>query len=146
MARAGGIISIIAGVFGTMAAVVTLMFGSIATAVAKAAAIPSVATSGSAALFGARGADGIVSLGWRGLCFSFLTIVLGAIATEVRGWVPGILLLCAALGGAALGGTLVAICMALAFAGGLVALTPPASAWYKPEWIKVLWQRLRQAW
>ena len=63
----------------------------------------------------------IVLLGWGGVAFSFLTIVLGATAIGAKGRTPGILIVLCAIAGAVLGGTLVAIFMALAGIGGLLA-------------------------
>lgn len=110
MKMAGGIIALIAGIFGVIAAVVTLFFGGLGAAV------------------GAQGGNTVIGLGWGGLIFSFLTIVLGAIAMGVRSRVPGILLIISAILGAILGGTLVAICMALALIGGLLAVAGAKAA------------------
>jgi hypothetical protein len=54
--------------------------------------------------------------------FSFLCIVLGAVALGAKGRIPGALLALSAIAGAFLGGTLVAVCMALAFIGGILAM------------------------
>lgn len=103
MQKAGGIIALIAGIFGTGAAIITLFFGGIASAV------------------DAEGASTVVGLGWGGMLFSFATIVLGAVAMGAKGKVPGILLIVCAIGGAILGGTIVAIFMVLALIGGILA-------------------------
>lgn len=103
MSKAGGIIGLIAGVFGFIAALVTLLFGGIGSAL------------------GATGGSMVVSLGWGGVLFSFLTIVAGAVAlskAKAGGWS----LIGFAIGGACLGGTLVAICMVLALLGGILAV------------------------
>lgn len=104
MQKAGGIIAIIAGVFGTIAAGITLLLGGVASAL------------------GGEGADTVVGLGWGGVAFSFATIVLGAIALGAKGRVPGILLIVSALFGVVLGGTLVAVFMVLALVGGILAV------------------------
>lgn len=104
MQKAGGIIAIIAGVFGTMAAGITLLFGGLGAA------------------FESEGANTVIGLGWGGVLFSFATIVLGAVAIGTKSKVPGILLIVASLAGAILGGTLVAVFMALALIGGIVAV------------------------
>lgn len=104
MKRAGGIIALVAGIFGTIAAIVTLFIGGVGAA------------------FDAEGADTIIGLGWGGVAFSFLTIVFGAIALGAKSRIPGVLLILCAIAGAFLGGTMVAICMALAAIGGIVAL------------------------
>jgi len=104
MKNAGGIVAIIAGIFGTLSAGVTLLLGGIGSAV------------------GSKDSSTVVGLGWGGVLFSFVTIVLGAVAMGAKGKLPGILLiLCAALG-AVLGGTLVAVFMALALVGGILAV------------------------
>jgi hypothetical protein len=69
----------------------------------------------------AEGASTVVGLGWGGVAFSFLTIVLGAVAMGAKTKTPGMLLMLCAVVGAGLGGMLVAICMVLAFIGGLLA-------------------------
>ena len=106
MRKAGGIVALIAGVFGVIAAGVTLVFGGIGSA------------------FEAEGASTVVGLGWGGVLFSFLTIVLGAVAISAKGRVPGVLLIVCALAGAVLGGTFVAIFMGLAVLGGILAAVP----------------------
>lgn len=104
MNKAGGIIALIAGLFGTGAALVTLSVGGIGSALE------------------ADEADLVVTLGWLGLLAAFLTIVLGAVAMATTSKVPGILIIVLAIVGAFAGGTLVAICMALALLGGIVTL------------------------
>lgn len=105
MRKAGGIISLIAGIFGVFAAIVTLFVGGV----------------GGAAH--AEGATTVVGLGWGGVLFSFLAIVLGSVAIGVQSRVPGILLILSSIAGVILGGTLVAIFMVLSLIGGfLVAL------------------------
>ncbi|SFD96205.1 hypothetical protein SAMN05660831_02694 [Thiohalospira halophila DSM 15071] len=103
MQKAGGIIALIAGIFGIFAAGFTLMVGGIGGAAE------------------AEGASTVVGLGWGGVLFSFLTIILGAVAMGSVSRKPGILLIISALAGAVLGGTLVAIFMALALVGGILA-------------------------
>lgn len=102
MKNAGGVIGIIAGVFGTGAALVTLLFGGIGAA------------------FNANGAQTVVGLGWGGVLFSFLTIVFGAVVfARPKG--AGIALVVTSILGAILGGTLVAVFMGLALIGGVLA-------------------------
>lgn len=55
------------------------------------------------------------------MLFSFLAIVLGAVALGVKGRTPGVLLMIPAVLGAILGGTLVAVFMVLALVGGILA-------------------------
>ena len=103
MRKAGGIIGLVAGIFGTLAALVTLLVG------------------GMGAAFEAEGASTVVGLGWGGVVFSFLAIIFAAVAIGARGRLPGILLMVTSVLGAILGGTLVAVFMVLALAGGLLA-------------------------
>ncbi|GAB6171973.1 DUF4064 domain-containing protein [Paradesulfitobacterium aromaticivorans] len=104
MKKAGGIISLIAGIFGILSAGITLFLG------------------GAASAFNADGASTVVGLGWGGVLFSFLVIIFGAVAIGAKGKVPGILLIISAILGAILRGTLVAIFMVLALIGGILAL------------------------
>jgi hypothetical protein len=112
MRKAGGIIALIAGIFGIFAAGITLMVGGVGSAVK------------------ADNAHMVVGLGWGGVGFSFLVIVLGAVAMGSNSRLPGMLLILASIFGAVLGGTLVAIFMLLAFVGGILASIggPKASA------------------
>jgi hypothetical protein len=104
MKKAGGIIALIAGIFGVIAAFVTLSVGGLGSA------------------FEAKDSSTVIMLGWGGVVFSFLTIVLGAVCMGANSKLPGILLIISALAGVILGGTLVAIFMALALIGGVLAL------------------------
>jgi hypothetical protein len=104
MQKAGGIISLVAGVFGVLAAIVTLAVGGIGSA------------------FNAEGASTVAFLGWGGLAFSFATIVLGALAMSARTKHVGIWLIGCAVAGALLGGTIVAVFMVLALIGGILAV------------------------
>ena len=104
MQKAGGICGLIAGIFGVFAAGFTLLVGGV----------------GSAA--GAEGATTIIGLGWGGVLFSFLCIILGAVALSARSKIPGALLSLSAIAGAVLGGTLVAIFMVLGLVGGILAM------------------------
>ncbi|MGI6137969.1 MAG: hypothetical protein ACOYI9_02955 [Candidatus Hydrogenedentales bacterium] len=103
MKIAGGVIAIIAGVFGTLAGLTTVLFGGIGGALE------------------AEGAETIVLLGFGGVLFSFLTIVLGAVALGMNSKKVGIALIVCAILGAVLGGTFVAIFMVLALLGGILA-------------------------
>lgn len=107
MKKAGGIIALIAGVFGVFAALFTLFFGGLGSA------------------FEAEGADTVISFGWGGLVFSFITIILGAIALSVERKITGVLIIICSIGGAFLGGTFVAVCMGLAVIGGILILVAP---------------------
>lgn len=104
MQKAGGIIALVAGIFGVFAAIFTLAIGGIGAGLE------------------AEGASTVVGLGWGGVAFSFLTIILGAVAMGAKGRLPGILLMICAVAGAILGGTIVAVFMVLAFIGGVLAV------------------------
>lgn len=103
MKKAGGILGIIGGVFGVFAALVTLFIGGVGGA------------------FQASGSGTVIGLGWGGLAFAFLAIIFGAVSLGARSRTAGVLLTLSALGGAMLGGTLVAVCMVLALVGGILA-------------------------
>ena len=103
MKKAGGILGLIGGVFGVIAAIFTLFFGGVASA------------------FHASGAATVVGLGWGGLGFSFLAIILGAVCLGAESRWPAALLAASSVLGGVLGGTLVAISMILGFAGGVLA-------------------------
>lgn len=104
MQKAGGIIAIIAGVLGVIAAIATLMIGGLGSA------------------FEAEGASTVTGLGWGGIFFSFATIVLGSMAIGAKSRVAGALLIVCSVAGAVLGGTFVALFMVLALAGGVIAV------------------------
>jgi hypothetical protein len=104
MKKAGGIVAMVAGIFGIMAAGVTLFVGGVGGA------------------FQAEGATTVVGLGWGGVLFSFLVVVFGAVAMGAKGRIPGCLLIASALLGVVFGGTLVAIFMALALMGGILTV------------------------
>jgi len=103
MQKAGGIIGLVAGIFGVLAAVFTLFVGGMGSA------------------FHAHGASTVVGLGWGGILFSFLCIIFGAVALGSPGKFPGALLTLCAIAGAILGGTFVAVFMVLALVGGILA-------------------------
>lgn len=103
MQKAGGICGLIGGIFGVFAALATLFLGGVASAVE------------------ADGAHTVVGLGWGGVLFSFLAIILGAVAMGAKSKVPGALLMVSSIAGIVLGGTFVAIFMILSFFGGLLA-------------------------
>ncbi len=107
MKKAGGIVALVAGIFGVFPAVITLLFGGLGSALE------------------AEGADTLIGFGWGGLLFSFLTIVLGAVAVGVERKIVGVLIVVSSLAGAMLGGTFVAICMALALVGGILIIFAP---------------------
>jgi hypothetical protein len=103
MQKAGGIIGLIAGIFGIFAALITLSVGGLGSA------------------FKADNASTVVGLGWGGMLFSFLCIILGAVAMNSGSKTPGALLTLSAIAGMILGGTFVALFMILALVGGILA-------------------------
>jgi hypothetical protein len=108
--KAGGIIAIIAGVFGVLAALFTLVVGGVGS------------------MFQADNARMVVLLGWGGLIFSSLAIVLGAVCTSARSRWPSVFLVLCALCGIVLGGMAVGVFMVLALLGGLLGLFSPVPA------------------
>ena len=109
MQKAGGIIALIAGIFGFIAAIITLLAGGLV------AGIESISDSSNSA------STEIGTFGLLGIVFSFLTIIFGAIAMGAKSRIVGYLLIVCAIVGAITGGTFVAVCMVLALAGGIVA-------------------------
>ncbi len=103
MKMAGGILGIIGGLFGVIAAGFTLFVGGVA------------------ASFDAHGANTVIGLGWGGLFFSFLALIFGATAfARPRG--SGIGLIIVSILGMLLGGTIVALFMLLSLVGGILAM------------------------
>jgi hypothetical protein len=103
MQRAGGIIALIAGIFSIFAAFTTLLVGGLGSAV------------------GAEGGDTVIGLGWGGVLFSMITMVLGVINIIGKTKRPGYWLIGCSILGMILGGTFVAIFMVLALVGGIMA-------------------------
>jgi hypothetical protein len=104
MKKAGGLVALIGAIFGVLAAAMTLFVG------------------GAGHALKAEGAHTVVSLGWWGLALSFVCIALGAAAMQSNSRMPGWLLIVASIAGAILGGTIVAICMALVLVGGILCV------------------------
>jgi uncharacterized protein YecT (DUF1311 family) len=104
MRVAGGVIGLIAGIFGFIAAIFTLFVGGLGAA------------------FEADGGEVVVALGWGGVFFSFLVIIFSGISLGVRRRWPGFMLILSSIGGAILGGTFVAVLMVLSLVGGLLAI------------------------
>lgn len=103
MRKSGGIVALIAGLLGFIAAVFTLVVGGIGSN------------------FNADAGDTIIGLGWSGMLICFLIIVLGAVAMNAKTFIPGILIIVSSVFGAIYGGTLVAVLMMLALVGGVLA-------------------------
>lgn len=110
MGKAGGIVGLIAGIFGVGAALFTLLMG------------------GAGVAFDATGFDRIIAYGWWGVGAAFMVIVSGAIAI-FNGAVGAFGLLAFSLIGALLGGTAVAIALALGALGGVLAAIGAKKRW-----------------
>lgn len=102
MQKAGGIITLIAGIFAVIAALVTLMIGGVGAAVE------------------ADNGDTVLMLGWLGLFGSFSLIVFGALGISAKTKKIGLIIIAVSIFSAIAGGTLVAICMLLSLAGGIL--------------------------
>ena len=120
MRKSGGIVALIAGIFGTIAALVTLTAGGLVAGLEKASA------SMDSTAVNTTGSTQIMGFGLAGLLFAFLTIVLGAVAMNAKSKKVGFLLIVCAVAGAITGGTFVAICMALALVGGILVVLAKA--------------------
>lgn len=110
MNKAGGIIGLIAGILGVGAALFTLLMG------------------GAGAAFDAVGHDRIIAYGWWGIASAFLVIVFGSVAI-FKGAIGAFGLLTFSLIGAVLGGTAVALVLALGFLGGVIAAVGEKKWW-----------------
>ena len=102
MAKAGGIVALIASIISVGMALVTLLIGGLGGA------------------FEAEGAGTVVGLGWAGLLLSFVLIVLSAIAMTSPSRRIGVGIIVLSLITAVVGGTLVAIFMILTLLGGVL--------------------------
>lgn len=114
MRKSGGIIALIAGLLGLIAAVITLFFGGIGSA------------------FNFNTANNVINLGWTGIFLCFFIIVLGAIAMNAKSIAPGILIILSSIIGVTQAGNLVAVIMVLAFVGGVLACLAPDSEIVQP--------------
>ncbi len=108
MKTAGGIIALIAGLFGTVMAFVTLGVGGVGSA------------------FGGEGADTVIGLGWAGVFLTFAIIVFAVITMFAKSKFPGIAIIILSLITVVAGGTLVAIFMVLSLIGGILAVVGAA--------------------
>jgi len=103
MKTAGGILAIIGGALGIIAALLTLGIGGIGSAVGQ--------DTGSIGLFG-----------FGGLVFSTLVIIFGGLSLKaLKRSTPTILILLS-IAGAILGGGFVAFCMIFSLIGGILCL------------------------
>lgn len=114
MGKAGGIISIIAGVFSLIAAFITLFAGGIGSALQ------------------ADQAEKVIGFGWIGVFVSFLVVIFGATASSYPRF-SGIAIVLSSSIGIAFSGVPVAICMSLSTIGGILAIfgNRKSTAWGK---------------
>jgi hypothetical protein len=116
MQKSGGIIALIGGIFGTIAALITLFAGGMMAGLeGMSAALNDSAADHS-------GSIAVAVFGILGLFASFATIIFGAICMAARSRVPGVFLIIFSIVGMISGGTFVAVCMILTFVGGLLAV------------------------
>ena len=125
MEKAGGIIALIAGVLGIIAGFFTLFVGGLGSAL------------------DARAADGILNLAWAGLALSMLAVIGGGISLA-RPRPGGMTVVFASVVGIVYGGSLVALCLALALIGGALAMLAPTRTGEgeSPEPGRKRWQAL----
>lgn len=125
MDKAGGIIALIAGVLGIVAGFFTLFVGGIGSA------------------FEAKEADSILNLAWVGIAVAMLVVIGGGVSLA-KARSGGMAVVFASVVGIVYGGSLVAICLALALIGGSIAvLAPPkTSELAEPEPARKRWQAL----
>ena len=122
MRKAGALLALLAGLYGVLAAIITLIV------------LGGIGFSASVDLRG-------VWLGWAGLALSLLIIILGVISIRTTCQRPVFLLLLCALTGAVISETLVSLCMASAFFSGLLAtrgrFSIPLPSFHKDESLAV---------
>jgi len=125
MGKAGGIIAIISGVLGILAGFATLFMGGLGGA------------------FEASGAADVVAYGWIGIAASMPVIAGGGVALA-KPRAGGCVIVAFSLLGIVLGGTLVAICLVLALAGGILAVLAksPVATPDEQEPTRKRWQAL----
>jgi len=100
----GGIVALIAGLFGVIMAFITLGIGGVGGA------------------FGGEGAETVIGLGWAGIFLCFAIIAFAVISMFAKSKLPSIAVIVLSLITAIAGGTLVAIFMVLSLIGGVIAL------------------------
>ena len=108
MKKASGIIGLIGGILGFLAAVITLLGGGLV------AGLESVVGESSEA------SEMIAQFGLVGVVGSFLTIIFSAMMFGAKSSLMPLLLLVSAIAGAIFGGTLVAVCMVLCIIAGIL--------------------------
>ena len=117
MRKAGGLLALFAGLYGVVAAIITLI---VLGGIGSTASVDPIG----------------VLLGWAGLALSLLISTLGAVCMGTTSQRPVFLLLLCALTGAVISETLVSLCMAAAFFSGLLAtggcVSIPVPSYGKP--------------
>ncbi len=108
MKKASGIIGLIGGILGFLAAVITLMTGGLV------AGLESVTGESNEA------STMIAQFGLVGVVGSFLTIIFSALMFNAKNSLMPILLVLSGIAGAIFGGTLVAVCMVLCILAGII--------------------------
>jgi hypothetical protein len=104
MQRTGGILAIVGGVLGLLAAVVTVFLRDYSAEIDPA------------------NAGASVTLGWISLVLTVVTIVLGVLALRRKEQIYGILVVVSALLAAILGRGFVAVGVAVAIIGGILVV------------------------
>lgn len=127
MRKAGGIVALIAGIFGFMASIFTLSVGGVVGGLATAFDATSLESD----------AKEVVGVGLWAVFFSFGVIILGAVQTSVRSRTPPILLTICSLAGILSGNVFVAVCLSLAFVGGILGIFEPKTNLPKSEIIEI---------
>lgn len=112
MKKTAGIIALIGGIFGFIAAVFTLFAGGFVSGLEN---MGSDATDKSAS-------SAIIQFGWLGIVSAFGTIIFGALTMSTKKIIIPIILLVLAILGGIFGGTFVAVCMVLCVVGGILGI------------------------
>ncbi len=107
MKRASGIVGLIGGILGFLAAVFTLFTGGLVGALEGATG-------------GGDAGSTIVQFGWLGILAAFLTIIFSSLMFNAKSKLMPVLLLASSVIGAIFGGTFVAVCMVLCFIAGII--------------------------
>ena len=124
MRIAGGVLTLVASIGGTIAGLVTILFGA-------AAKVSGDYTTAHGGVSGAdyiqagqvaRQGEAVIGVGWLGILASFLALVLGIVILCHKSQKPAWLLLVCAILGIVYGGTLVGFFMVLAVLGAIFAL------------------------
>lgn len=113
MRIAGGVLALVASIGGTIAGLVTVLFGAVGKATGESKYFKDSTMAGQG--------DTIMMLGWLGILASFLALVLGIVVLCGKSQKPAWILLVCSILGIVFGGTLVAFFMVLAVLGAIFA-------------------------